>query len=74
MSYSQFMSKMRLDPGVGISATQYDAPRASMYDTPGPSTRVPKTQALSDARHECPRREIRPRDTYSLSLIQMMCS
>jgi hypothetical protein len=72
MSYSQLMSQMSLDPGAGTSSTQYDASRASSYDTPGPSIRVPKTQALPDARHERPRREIRPRDTYSLSLIRRM--
>jgi hypothetical protein len=70
ISYSQLMSQMSLDPGAGTSGTRYDALRASSYDTPGPSTRVPETQAPSDARHECPRREIRPRDTYSSSLIQ----
>jgi hypothetical protein len=72
MSYSQFMSQMSLDLGVGTSGTQYDASRASSYDTPGPSTRVPETQAPPDARHERPRREIRPRDTYSPSLIRRM--
>jgi hypothetical protein len=72
MSYSQLMSQMSLDPGAGTSDTQYDAPRASSYDTPGPSTRVPETQALPDARHERPRREIRPRDTYNPSLIRRM--
>jgi hypothetical protein len=72
MSHSQLMSQMSLDPGAGTSDTQYDAPRASSYDTPGPSTRVPETQAPLDARHERPCREIRPRDTYSLSLIRRM--
>jgi hypothetical protein len=41
ISYSQLMSQMSLDPGVGTSGTQYDALRASSYDTPSPSTRVP---------------------------------
>jgi hypothetical protein len=72
MSYSQLMSQMSLDPGAGTSDTQYDSPRASSYDTPGPPTRVPETQAPSDARHERPRREIRPSDTYSPSLIRRM--
>jgi hypothetical protein len=72
MSYSQLMSLMSLDPGAGTSGTQYDAPRASSYDTPGPSTRVPETQASPDTRHERPCREIRPRDTYSPSLIRRM--
>jgi hypothetical protein len=72
MSYSQLMSQMTLDPGVGTSGTQYEAPCASLYDTPGPSTRVPETQASADARHKRPRHEIRPRDTYSLSLIRRM--
>jgi hypothetical protein len=72
MSYSQLMSQMSLDPGVGTFSTQYDAPHASSYDTPCPSTRVPETQAPPDARHERPRREIRPRNTYSPSLIQRM--
>jgi hypothetical protein len=44
MSYSQLMSQMSLDPGAGTSGTQYDASRASSYDTPGPSTRVSQTQ------------------------------
>jgi hypothetical protein len=72
MSYSQLMSQVSLDPGAGTSGTLYDGPRASSYDTPGPSTRVPETQAPSDARHERPRREIRSRDTYSPSLIRRM--
>jgi hypothetical protein len=72
MLYSQLMSQMSLDPGAGTSGTQYDTPHASSYDTPGPSTRVPETHAPSDARHERPRRKIRPRDTYSLSLIRSM--
>jgi hypothetical protein len=72
MSYSQLMSQMSLDPGVGTSGTQYDALRASSYDTHGPFTRVPETQAPPDTRHERPRREIRLRDTYSLSLIRRM--
>jgi hypothetical protein len=72
MSYSQLMSQMSLDPGAGTSGVQYDAPRASSYDTPGPSTRVPETQAPPDARHERLRREIWPRDTYSPSLIRRM--
>jgi hypothetical protein len=71
-SYSQLMSKMTIDSGADISGTQYETPRASSYDTPGPSTRVPETQALADARLERPRRVIRPRDTYSLSLIRRM--
>jgi hypothetical protein len=33
--YSQLMSQMSLDPGVGTSGTQYDAPHASSYDTHG---------------------------------------
>jgi hypothetical protein len=70
MLYSRLISQMSLDSGVGTSGTQYDALRASSYDTPGPSTRVPETQAPSDARHECSRCEIRPRDTYSSSLIR----
>jgi hypothetical protein len=72
MLYSQLMSQMSLDPGAGTSGTQYDAPRASSYDTSGSSTRVLETQAPPDARHERPRREIRLRDTYSLSLIRKM--
>jgi hypothetical protein len=72
MSYSQLMSQMSLDPGAGTFGTQYDALRASSYDTPSMSTRMPETQALPDARHKRPRREIRPRDTYSLSLIRRM--
>jgi hypothetical protein len=36
--YYQLMSQMSLDSGAGISGTQYDAPRASSYDTLGPST------------------------------------
>jgi hypothetical protein len=69
MSYSQPMS---LDPGAGTFGIQYDASLASSYDTPGPSTRVTETQTPPDARHECPRREIRSRDTYSPSLIWRM--
>jgi hypothetical protein len=72
ISYSQLMSQISLDPGAGTSGTQYDTPRASSYDIPGPSTQVPETQAPPDARHERPHREIRPRDTYSLSLIRRM--
>jgi hypothetical protein len=72
MLYSQLMSQMTLDPGARTSSTQYDAPRASSYDTPGSSTRVPKTQAPTDARHERSHHEIRPRDTYSPSLIRRM--
>jgi hypothetical protein len=72
MSYSQLMSQMSLDLGAGIFGTQYDASRASSYNILGPSTRVPETQAPSYARHERPRREIRPRDTYSPSLIRRM--
>jgi hypothetical protein len=63
---------MSLNPDVGTSGTQYDALRVSSYDTPGSSTRVPQTQAPPDARHERPRREIRPRDTYNPSLIRKM--
>jgi hypothetical protein len=63
------MSQMSLDPGARTSGTQYDAPRASLYDTLVPSTQVPETQVPADARHEHPRREIRSRDTYNLSLI-----
>jgi hypothetical protein len=59
------MSQMSLDPGVGTSDIQYDAPRVSSYDTPSPSTRVSETHAPSNARHERPHREIRPRDTYA---------
>jgi hypothetical protein len=52
------MNQMSLDPGVGISGTQYDAPHESLYDTPGPSTREPETQAPSKAKHERSHREI----------------
>jgi hypothetical protein len=72
MSYSQLMSQMSLGLGVGTYGTQYDTPHASSYDTPGPSTRVLEMQAPSETRHERSRREIRPRDTYSLSLIRRM--
>jgi hypothetical protein len=72
MSYSQLMSQMSLAPGVVTSGTQYDAPHTSSYDTPGPSTRVPETQAPSEVRHERPRREIQSRGTYSPSLIRRM--
>jgi hypothetical protein len=71
-SYSQLISQMTLDPGVVTSGTQYEAPRASSYDTPGLSTRAPETQAPTDARHKCPCREIRLRDTYNMSLIRRM--
>jgi hypothetical protein len=37
-SYSQLMSQVTLDLGAGTSNTQYEAPRASLYDTLGPST------------------------------------
>jgi hypothetical protein len=37
------MSQMSLDPGVETSGTQYDAPLASSYDTPGPYTQVTET-------------------------------
>jgi hypothetical protein len=40
---------MTLDPGADTSGTQYEAPRASSYDTPGPSTPVPETQTPADA-------------------------
>jgi hypothetical protein len=60
------------DPGARTSGTHYDAPHASLYDTPDPSTRVPETQAPPEARHERTRREIRPKDTYSPSLIRKM--
>jgi hypothetical protein len=70
ISYSQLMSQMSLDSCAGTSGTQYDAPPASSYDTPGPSTRVTEKQAPLDAIHEHPRREIRPRDTYNPSLIR----
>jgi hypothetical protein len=70
--YSQLMSQMTLDLGADTSGTQYEAPHASSYDTPSLSTRVPKTQAPADAKHERPRCEIRPRDTYNLSLIRRM--
>jgi hypothetical protein len=72
MSYFQLMSQMTLDLGAGTSGTQYKAPHASSYDTPGPSTRVPETQAPADARHERHRHKIRPRDTYNPSLIRRM--
>jgi hypothetical protein len=72
ISYSQLMSQMNLDSGARTSGTQYDAPRASSYDTPVSSTWAAKTQAPVDARHERPRREIRPRDTYNPSLIRKM--
>jgi hypothetical protein len=72
MSYTQLMSQMSLGPGAGTSGTQYDDPHTSSYDTHGPSTRVPEAQAPPEARHERLRREIRPRDTYSPSLIQRM--
>jgi hypothetical protein len=74
MLYSQLKSQMTLDPSAGTSDTQYEAPRASSYDTPSPSTRVPETQAPADARHERARREIRPRDTYNPSLIRRIFS
>jgi hypothetical protein len=72
MSYYQLMSQMSLDLGVETSCTQYDAPCASSYDTPGSSTQVPKTHAPADARYERPRHEIRSRDTYNQSLIRRM--
>jgi hypothetical protein len=72
MLYSQLMSQMSLDPGAGTSGTQYDAPSTLLYDTPDLSTRVTETQTPPDARHERPHREIRPRDTYSPSLIRKM--
>jgi hypothetical protein len=72
MSYSQLMSQIILDPGVGTFGTQHEAPHASSYGTHGPSTRVLETQALTDARYERSRREIRPRDTYNMSLIRRM--
>jgi hypothetical protein len=72
MSYSHLMSQMSLESGAGTSGTQYDAPRASSYDTPGPSTQVLEMQAPPDARHERPRREIWSRNTYSPSLIRRM--
>jgi hypothetical protein len=56
--YSQLMSQMTLDPGVGTSGTQYEAPRMSSYDTPDSSTRVPETQAPTNAKYERPHREI----------------
>jgi hypothetical protein len=43
MSYSELMGQMILDPGVGTISIQYEAPRASSYDTPGSSIRVHKT-------------------------------
>jgi hypothetical protein len=70
ISYSQLMSQMTLDPGAGTSGTQYEAHRASSYDTPGSSTRVPKTQVPTDARRKRHHREIRSRDTYGPSLIR----
>jgi hypothetical protein len=54
ISYSQLMSQMSLDLGARTFGTQYDAPHASLYDTPGLSTRVPETQPPADARHERP--------------------
>jgi hypothetical protein len=68
--YSKLMSQMALDSGAGTSDIQYEVPRASSYDIPGPSTRVPETQTSADARYERPRHEIRPRDAYSMSLIR----
>jgi hypothetical protein len=38
ISYSQLMSQMTLDPDAGTFGTQYEAPRALSYDTPGSST------------------------------------
>jgi hypothetical protein len=58
MSYSQLISQMILDPGVGTFGTQHEAPHASSYNTHGPSNQVLETQALTDARHERSRREI----------------
>jgi hypothetical protein len=72
ISYTQLMSQMTLNPGAGTSGTQYEATRASSYDTSGLSTRVPEMQLPADARHERSRREIRSRDTYNPSLIRRM--
>jgi hypothetical protein len=54
---------MTLDPSVGTSNIQYEASRASLYDTPGPSTQVLETQAPVSARNKRLCREIRPRHT-----------
>jgi hypothetical protein len=69
MLYSQLISQMTLNLSVGTSGTQYEAPRASSYDTSGPSTRVPETQAPAETRHEHSRHEILQRDAYNPSLI-----
>jgi hypothetical protein len=74
MSYSQLMSQMTLDPSVGASSTQYEAPHTSPYDIPNSFTQVPETQAPADIRHECHRHEIWLRDTYIPSLIRRMFS
>jgi hypothetical protein len=72
MSYSQIMSQMRINLTVGTSSIQYEAPRASSYDTPDSSTRVFDTQAPQVQRHNHSRREIQLRDTYNPSLIRIM--
>jgi hypothetical protein len=38
------MSQMILDTSAGTYGTQYEVPRASSFDTSGPSTRVLETQ------------------------------
>jgi hypothetical protein len=58
------------DPQSGCWDLWYPIWDSSSYDTPGLSTWVPETQAPADARHKCPRREIRPRDTYNPSIIR----
>jgi hypothetical protein len=62
--------KGKMSIGRSITGTQYVVLHASSYDTPGSSTRVPKTQAPPEARHECSRCEIWPRDAYNSSLIR----
>jgi hypothetical protein len=63
---------MTIDPGVGTSGTQYEPPRVSLYHSPGPSTRAPKTQPHEVQRNEQPHRQTRTRDIYNLSLIKRM--
>jgi hypothetical protein len=63
---------MSIDPSADTSNTQYEPPRVSSYCAPGSSTQVPKTQPDEVERHERPRCQIRPRDTYSSSLIKRM--
>jgi hypothetical protein len=60
-SYSELMSQMSFDPGVGTFSTQYDAPRASWSVHPSArdaGTGRRKTQALADA--GTGRRKIQP--------------